>query len=416
MKMSQLLAPTLRDDPNEAEIVSHKLLLRAGYIRKLAAGIYNYLPLGFKVLNKVSNIIREEMNLAGAQEVFMPVMLPKELWDETGRWEVYGKELFRVRDRHDREFCLGPTHEEIITDIVRGSIRSYRQLPVSLFQIQTKFRDEIRPRFGLMRGREFMMKDCYSFHTSNEDLDREYQNMHAAYCRIFSRLGLNFRVKDADAGLIGGHFSQEFMVLADSGEEEIVCCTKCDFAGGSDMKFEVCPKCQNQDLQIKRGIEVGHIFKLGVKYSEKMKCNFLDENNQEKNMIMGCYGIGVSRTCQAAIEQSHDKDGIIWPLAMAPFQVALIPVNIEDVQQREVALKLYEELKNNKVEVLLDDRLDRMGVKLKDIDLIGVPIKVILGKALKDNKVEIKMRKDGQTSLVEIDQAVNSLIKMIGEK
>lgn len=568
MRMSQLVVPTLREDPSEAEVISHKLLLRAGFIRKLAAGVYTYLPLGFRVLNKVTNVVREEMNRAGAQEVFMPVLLPAELWQETGRWDMYGKELFRIQDRHERDFCLGPTHEEVITDLVRTSIRSYRNLPVNLYQIQTKFRDEIRPRFGLMRGREFIMKDAYSFHTSQESLDKEYQNMYETYCRIFERLGLKYRVVEADSGLIGGGYSQEFMVLADTGEEEIFYCNKCDYAAsresagvgeyrvssqqkavssqqkkeiktpktktieevakflkvkpaqmiktliyetekgpvaglvrgdhalneaklkkvlgvedlrlasdkviekvtkapvgfagpvglkgvkivadtavpviehgitgankkdyhinnvvyGRDYKAEqvgdirfalrsdTCPKCGKGKLEVVRGIEVGHIFKLGTKYSSKMNCVYLDEKNKEQPMIMGCYGIGVGRTAQAAIEQSHDKDGIVWPMPIAPFQVAVIPVNNTVQEQMDVAQRLYDELRGVGYEVLMDDREQRAGVKLKDIDLIGIPIKIIIGKALKEGKIELKLRKTGEVKLVAVDQVAEEVKKLL---
>lgn len=418
MKMSQLVAPTLRDDPVEAEVVSHKLLLRGGFIRKLAAGIYTYLPLGFRVLNKVANIVREEMNRAGAQEVFMPVLLPKELWQETGRWDMYGKELFRLQDRHERNFCLGPTHEEIITDLVRASIRSYRQLPVNLYQIQTKFRDEIRPRFGLMRGREFMMKDAYGFHASSESLEQEYKLMYATYGRIFERMGLKYRVVEADPGLIGGGFSQEFMVLAETGEEEILVCDICDYAIGwksFSKEEDPCPKCGRGKLSKTRGIEVGHIFKLGTKYSEAMKCVYLDEQNSEKLMLMGCYGIGVGRTAQAAIEQNHDQDGIVWPMPIAPFKAAIIPVNPEDKEHVTAAGEIYDRCSGSigADEVLWDDRDGRVGPKLKDIDLIGIPIKIIIGRALKDGKVEIKFRKTGETQLIEKDKALEWLKKNV---
>ncbi|MFA6431670.1 MAG: proline--tRNA ligase [Candidatus Margulisiibacteriota bacterium] len=420
MKMSGLLAPTIREVPAEAEVISHILMLRGGFIRKLAAGIYTFLPLGLRVLSKVENIVREEMDRAGAQEIFMPVLLPAELWKETGRWEIYGKELFRITDRHEREFCLGPTHEEIITDLVRNAVHSYKQLPINLYQIQTKFRDEIRPRFGLMRGREFMMKDSYSFHVSEESLDVEYQNMRQTYCRIFDRMGLNYRVQEADSGLIGGGFSEEFMVLAESGEEEILACDKCTFAvswKSFSKEGDVCPKCKEGKLSKFRGIEVGHIFKLGTKYSEKMKCVFLDENNQEKPMLMGCYGIGVSRTAAAAIEQNHDKDGIIWPLNLAPFKIAVIPVNFSEKEQKDAGDKIYKELVGIfGREVLLDDREERLGFKLKDIDLIGIPIKVIVGpKGLKENKVEVKLRGRGEMELVEIDKIVEFLKTKAGK-
>lgn len=564
MRMSQVVAPTLREDPSEAEVVSHKLLLRGGFIRKLAAGIYTFLPFGFRVLSKVVNIVREEMNRAGAQEVLMPALLPAELWQETGRWDIYGKELFRIKDRHNRDFCLGPTHEEVITDLVRNSIRSYKQLPINLYQIQTKFRDEIRPRFGLMRGREFMMKDAYSFHTSEESLEKEYQNMYKTYCRIFDRMGLKYRVVEADSGLIGGGFSQEFMVLADTGEEEIFHCTHCHysasresagvgkykvgtmqhavgtmqevhtpgartieevsaflkiepsqliktliyetergpiaalvrgdhalneaklkkvagvedlrladaavikkitkapvgFAGpvglkgvqiiadtavplieegvsgankedyhivnivyGRDYKADLigdiryavradkCPRCEEGKLEVSRGIEVGHIFKLGTKYSERMRCVYLDENNQEKVMIMGCYGIGIGRTAQAAVEQNNDQDGIIWPLALAPFQVAVIPVNISEKDQAETAEKIYNDGLAAGIEMLLDDREERIGVKLKDIDLVGIPKKIIVGRALKEGKVEIKDRRTGETELVEVNKVIEKVIE-----
>ncbi len=386
MKMSVLLAPTLREIPSEAEIVSHQLLLRAGFIRRVAAGIYTFLPLGIRVLNKVANIVREEMNRAGAQEVFLPVLLPKELWQETGRWDVYGKELFRIQDRHERDFCLGPTHEEVITDLVRKTINSYRQLPVTLYQIQTKFRDEIRPRFGLMRGREFMMKDAYSFHINEEDLEKEYRNMFNTYCRIFERMGLEYRVVEADSGLIGGGFSQEFMLVAENGEEEL--------EDGA------------------RGIEVGHIFNLGTKYSKSMNCVYLDENNKEQPMVMGCYGIGVSRIAQAAIEQNHDKDGIIWPRAIAPYQIVIVPINAEEQEQMQVAEQIYKSFSDD---VLLDDRNGRVGARLKDIDLIGIPIKVIIGpKGLKEGKVEVKIRQTGDTRLVDKNKVVEFLKQMIG--
>jgi prolyl-tRNA synthetase len=379
MKMSQVLAPTLREDPAEAEIVSHKLLLRAGFIRKLSAGIYNFLPLGFRVLQNVTTIVREEMNRSGAQEIFMPVLLPAELWQETGRWELYGKELFRIQDRHERNFCLGPTHEEAITDLVRTSIKSYRNLPINLYQIQTKFRDEIRPRFGLMRGREFMMKDAYSFHTTEADLDREYQKMHATYCRIFDRMGLKYRVADAEAGLIGGGYSQEFLLSVEPEE-----------------------------------IEIAHIFKLGTKYSEKMGCTYLDENNQEKPMIMGCYGIGVGRIVQAAIEQNHDKDGIIWPLPLAPYKVAVIPVNAEEKELMDAALGIYSSCKACFADVLLDDRVGRLGVRLKDIDLMGIPYKIIIGKTLKEGKVEVKERRTGETKLISVEEVAAHVRNLCG--
>jgi len=564
-----MLVPTLREVPKEAEVISHQLMLRAGMIRKLAAGVYTFLPLGYRVLRKVEQIIREEMNRAGAQEVFMPALLPAELWKETGRWGVYGKELFRIKDRHDREFCLGPTHEEIITDLVRNSINSYKQLPVNLYQIQNKFRDEIRPRFGVMRSREFGMKDAYSFHATEESLDQEYQNMYQAYCRIFDRLGLEYKVVEADSGAIGGGYSQEFMVIADTGEEPVYFCEGCDYCASRDaagvaeyvvsetqtksdgkpekvktpdqktieevaqflkvkpaqmiktliyetesgpvaalvrgdhelneaklkkvlavedlkladekvikkvtgaplgfagpvklknvkivadhavlliengvtganeqdfhltgvvygrdykadvvadlryaLEHDVCPRCKNSKLKVKRGIEVGHIFKLGTKYSKKMKANFIDENNQEKPFIMGCYGVGVGRTAAAAIEQKNDKDGIIWPISIAPYQVAVIPVNFDEKDQREVAEKIYKELSVEGVEVVLDDRPGRVGMKLKDMDLIGFPIKIIIGpKGLKEGKVELKLRSTGEMKLVDKGEVLQEVLGILG--
>lgn len=570
MRMSQVVAPTLREDPSEAEVVSHKLMLRGGFIKKLAAGVYTFLPLGYRTLRNVIRIIREEMDRSGAQEVLMPTIIPAELWQESGRWPVYGKELFRIKDRHDREFCLGPTHEEVITDLVRNSIRSYKQLPANLYQIQTKFRDEVRPRFGLMRGREFLMKDAYSFHTSVESLETEYQNMYQTYCRIFDRMGLKYRVVEADSGLIGGGFSQEFMVLAETGEEEIFHCNKCNYSASresagvgeykmtgqgtrdmghelkeiptpgartieevtaflkitpesmiktmiyeteqgpvaalvrgdhainepklkkmlgvedlrladqavikkvtgapvgfagpvglkgvkivadnaveliplavsgankedhhvlnivfgrdfkadltGDIRFAVkadnCPRCGEGVFEVSRGIEVGHIFKLGTKYSDKMRCVYLDENNQEKVMIMGCYGIGASRTVAAAIEQNNDKDGMIWPTPLAPFKAAIVPVNAEEPEQKAVAEKIYNELQAKGLEPLLDDRIDRIGVKLKDIDLFGIPLKVIVGpKGLKEGKVEVKQRRTGAMELVPLDQVTEKLAQLIG--
>jgi len=566
--MSQVVAPTLREDPSEAEVVSHKLMLRGGFIKKLAAGVYTFLPLGYRALRNVIGIIREEMDLSGAQEVCMPTIIPAELWQESGRWPLYGKELFRIKDRHDREFCLGPTHEEVITDLVRDSIRSYKQLPANLYQIQTKFRDEVRPRFGLMRGREFLMKDAYSFHTSEESLEKEYQNMYQTYCRIFDRMGLKYRVVEADSGLIGGGFSQEFMVLAETGEEEIFHCNKCNYSASresagvgkykaqakaqaeakvteihtpnaktieeliaflkispdqmiktliyeteqgavaalvrgdhainepklkkvlgvedlrladqavikkvtgapvgfagpvglkgvkivadhaveliplsvsgankedfhlinivygrdykadltGDLRFAVkndnCPRCGEGIFDVSRGIEVGHIFKLGTKYSDKMRCVYLDEKNQEQVMIMGCYGIGVSRTVAAAIEQNNDKDGMIWPVPLAPFKAAIVPVNAEEPEQKAVAEKIYHELQAKGLDPLLDDRIDRIGVKLKDIDLFGIPFKVIVGpKGLKEGKVEVKQRRTGAMELVPLDQVSEKLVQLIG--
>ncbi|MBE7413939.1 MAG: proline--tRNA ligase [Deltaproteobacteria bacterium] len=565
MRYSRMLLPTLKESPADAEVISQKLMIRAGMIRKVAAGIYNLLPLGHRVVRKVEAIVREEMNRAGAQEVLMPMVVPAELWQESGRWDAYGKELLRLKDRHEREFCLGPTHEEVITDMVRREVRSYRELPLNLYQIQTKFRDEIRPRFGLMRGREFIMKDAYSFHATPESLDREYENMHRAYTRIFERCALQFRAVEAETGAIGGRFSHEFMVLADSGEDSIASCTRCGYAANieraevrephperplgelpvervstpgmrtieevsaflkaapsamiktliyetdrgivaalvrgdhqlNEFKFrnalnaawvrladeaaveratgapagfagpvrlkvpvyadhavrrifdgvtganekdahlvhvsaardfpgasyadirnalagDMCPRCEGA-FEIRRGIEVGHIFKLGTKYSEAMGATFLDEEGRERPAIMGCYGIGVGRTAAAAIEQNHDEAGIIWPGPLAPFDCEVLPVNVNDEGTKKTAEALYERL-SSELEVLLDDRDERAGVKFKDADLIGIPVRVVVGERnLKQGKVELKVRKTGETKLVGIEEVSAEVGRVLGK-
>ncbi|MDQ7033063.1 MAG: proline--tRNA ligase [Desulfonauticus sp.] len=555
MRWSRYYIPTLKEDPADAEVISHKLLVRAGMIRKLTSGIYTYLPLGLRSLQKISQIIREEMERFGAIEILMPGVQPAELWQESGRWNAYGKELLRFKDRHNRDYCLGPTHEEVITDLVRGEIKSYRQLPLNLYQIQMKFRDEIRPRFGLMRGREFLMKDGYSFDKDEEGAVRSYQNMYKAYQSIFKRLGLNYRAVEADTGQIGGNFSHEFMVLADTGEDTIVVCEQCDYAvnvekaevkvgsfsgeracpalkkvitparhtvkevaeylnvdetkivktllynvdgrgvavlirgdrelneiklknklragevrlaskaeveqwsgpvgfsGPVGLKLEEiyadlelandtdyvvganekdchfmhcdltrdtkisafydlrnitetdpCPKCGGK-IKLTKGIEVGHIFKLGTKYSEAMQAFFLDEQGRERPLVMGCYGIGVSRVLAACIEQNHDQYGIIFPLPIAPFECLLIALNVKDSEVRSRSEVLYEQLKSQGVDVLFDDRDERPGFKFKDADLIGVPFQVIVGaKTLAKGKVEIKIRKTGEKLEVPFEQ------------
>jgi prolyl-tRNA synthetase len=570
MRYSQYMLPTLKEDPAEAEVISHKLMYRAGMIRKLAAGIYSYLPLGLRVIQKVERIIREEMNRAGAQEVLLPCIQPAELWIETHRWEEYGKDLLRMKDRHSRDCCFGPTHEEVITDIARREIRSYRQMPLNLYQIQTKFRDEIRPRFGLMRGREFIMKDAYSFDIDEAGLEESYRKMYEAYSRIFARCGLTFKVVEAETGLIGGTASHEFMVLAQTGEEIIVSCQSCDYAAniqkaeakrtrprsrrlgkalnarkkvetpdmktvaavtqflkvrpedlvktlifetdhgvvatlirgdheinesklqyflgceevklasddivweltgapkgfagpiglsvkiiadysiepmvdfvtganeqdahyinvnlGRDVKVDEfvdlqmvkegdrCPRC-GKPLNFSRGIEVGHIFKLGTKYSSALKATHLDENGQEREIVMGCYGIGVGRTAAAAIEQYHDKDGIIWPMPIAPFQVMVVPVNNKIPALMETAEEIYHQLSNNGVEALLDDRDSTPGVKFKDADLIGIPLRLTIGeKNLKKGLIEIRRRKNGETMFIEKDRVAEAVSALIREE
>lgn len=556
MRLSQSFIPTIRQDPGEAEVISHRLMLRAGMIRKVAAGIYSYLPIGLRVIRKIENIVREEMNRAGAQELLLPILSPAELWKETGRWDFYGKELVRLQDRHDRDFCLGPTHEEVITDLFRREVRSYRQLPLTLYQIQTKFRDEIRPRFGLMRGREFIMKDAYSFDQDEAGAHRNYQQMYDAYCRIFSRTGLNFRPVEADTGLIGGISSHEFMVLANTGEELIVFDPDGQYAanveraevvpppieksgelkalekvstpdaksvedlcsllkveprlvvktllyqtgdneitavlirgdhqaneikiqrflglhdltlaspelvtkktaapvgfvgpvglsnvriladnavrsstnfivGGNEPDVHLInvntsrdfavhdwgdfrqaqagdpsPKSGNP-LQTLRGIEVGHVFMLGTKYSEKMGATYLDADGQSHPAIMGCYGIGIGRTAAAAIEQNHDEKGICWPMPIAPFHAHILPVTASEAV-RQASEQLYHELGQQNIEVLLDDRNERGGVKFNDADMIGTPYHIIIGdKGLANNTLEIKDRKTGEKVLLPPDQ------------
>ncbi len=562
MYYSKLFIPTLKNSPADAEVVSHKLMVRAGMIRQLAAGIYSILPLGQRVLKKVEQIIREEMNRIGGQEMFLPSIQPAELWQESGRWGLYGKELMRLKDRHDREFCYGPTHEEVITDIIRREIKSYRQLPQLLYQIQTKFRDEVRPRFGIMRGREFTMKDAYSFHADEASVQETYENMKQAYSNTFRRCGLDFKMVEADSGTIGGSFSHEFMVLADSGEDAVAFCDACDYASniekaaarvpektdppqtvealkkigtpgkksvddvakflkvsprqivktiimenedglvaglvrgdrqinpiklknligcewlhsadeslivsktnipcgfigpvkldmkvyadhevavmhnfvtganskdahytgvqfGRDIKAaqvgdlhevqegDPCPKCNGGHYQVKRGIEVGHIFILGTKYSSAMKANFLDEHGKENPMIMGCYGIGVGRTAAAAIEQNHDDKGIIWPVPLAPFQAVVIPVKFEEDSQRAACEETYKILGDLGIETLLDDRPERLGVKFKDAELLGIPLQIIIGpKNLENGQVEVKSRKTGVSELIDFPAGLQDI-------
>ncbi|WP_019933594.1 proline--tRNA ligase [Oceanimonas smirnovii] len=571
MRTSQYLLSTLKETPSDAEVISHQLMLRAGMIRKLASGLYTWLPSGLRVLNKVAAIVREEMNRAGAIEMLMPVVQPADLWQETGRWDKFGPELLRIKDRHDRPFVLGPTHEEVITAMVRNEVASYKQLPLNLYQIQTKFRDEVRPRFGVMRSREFVMKDAYSFHTTQDSLQQTYDDMYAAYSRIFERMGLDFRAVLADTGAIGGSASHEFHVLAQSGEDDIAFSTESDYAANIEMAEALAPKaaadaptqemvltdtpdtktiadlvekfglnieqtvktllvkaadevdaplvallvrgdhelnevkaeklpqvaspltfateeevraavgagpgslgplnmplpvivdravavmsdfsaganiddkhyfginwgrdlplpevadlrnvregdpspCGKGVLQIKRGIEVGHIFQLGNNYSEKMNATVLNEGGKATVLEMGCYGIGVSRIVAAAIEQNHDDRGIIWPEALAPFQVAIIPMNMHKSHRvQEVADKLYAELAAAGIEVLFDDRKERPGVMFADMELLGVPHSIIIGERGLDNGVvEYKHRRGGDKQEVAIDDVIAKIQALIG--
>ncbi|MBU1450952.1 MAG: proline--tRNA ligase [Proteobacteria bacterium] len=562
MRFSQAFIPTLKETPAEAEVVSHQLMLRAGMIRKLASGVYTWLPLGLRALRKVERIIREEMDAAGARELLMPGVQPAELWQESGRWEHYGRELLRFKDRHDHDYCLAPTHEEVITDLVRREVRSYRDMPLNLYQFQTKFRDEIRPRFGVMRSREFIMKDGYSFDPDEESSAASYKLMHQAYSAVFTRLGLEFAVVEADSGAIGGSFSHEFMVLADTGEDAIASC-QCGWAanfekaevappkgeppaavseiaqvdtpgahtveevakflgvspaqvaktlvyladgkpvaamvrgdrqlnevklknlldvaelelapasvilevsGGpvgftgpvglniplyadqelyfaealvtganqadahltgvhmardaqqakqADLRViepgDPCPRC-GADPVFARGIEVGHIFRLGTKYSQAMGANYLDAEGQSRPLIMGCYGIGVTRIVASAIEQGHDQSGIIFPLAIAPYSVTILPM-AADGEVMEAAQKLYGQLRAAGIDVLMDDRDLRPGVKFKDADLIGIPLRVVVGaKGLKEGAVELKHRQSGDVDMIPVEQAANRLAEMV---
>ena len=568
MRYSAMFLPTGREVPSDADVVSHQLMLRAGLLRKLTSGVYTYLPLGYRVLRKVEQIIREEMNRAGAQEVHMPMVQPADLWRESGRWEFYGKELLRFRDRRDSECCLGPTHEEVITDLVRNEVKSYRQMPLNLYQIQTKFRDEIRPRFGVMRCREFVMKDAYSFDADEAGAEASYGKMFEAYNRIFERCGLTFRPVEADSGTIGGSYSHEFLVIADSGEDAMAYCGTCGYAAnlekaesakpegispdesaflsleevhtpevrtieevcgflkvapqdviktlvfnadgkpvavlvrgdeevneikvrnylkcdilemaldeeikavagsprgfvgpigikcpviadyslmnrinlvagankedhhirnvnfGRDVRIaeyadlrviresDACPRCSG-NIRFARGIEVGHVFKLGTKYSKAMKAVFLDRNGQEKEMVMGCYGIGVDRTVAACIEQHHDDNGIVWPMAIAPYQIIITPVNMNEPSLAETARNLYEALQAKGMDVILDDRDERAGVKFKDADLIGIPLRITVGpKRLAEGCVEIKNRKTGETSVTAVPEVVAFVLKAVSE-
>ncbi|MDK0822950.1 proline--tRNA ligase [Clostridium perfringens] len=561
MKMSNMLVGTLREVPAEAEIESHKLMLRAGLMRKMAAGIYNYMPLGLKVIENVKNIVREEMNNAGAQEFLASALIPAELWQESGRWDAYGAEMFRLKDRHNRDFCLGPTHEEVFTDIVRNEIKSYKQLPLNLYQIQTKYRDERRPRFGVMRSREFIMKDGYSFDKDQEGLDLAYEKMRKAYVNIFNRCGLDAKAVAADSGAIGGSGSAEFMVKSEVGEDDVVFCTACDYAANiekapstpehaekeelmevekvetpavksiedlakffecspkkiaktlifqaddkvvavvlrgdreanevkianaigevielemaseeavkeatgaavgfagpmgikvdmllvdqevanmynfiiganeTDMHLknvnygrdfegivgdfrnvtigEKCPEC-GKEITISRGTEVGHIFKLGTKYSESMGATFIDEDGKAKPFIMGCYGIGVTRTVASIIEQHNDENGIIWPLEVAPYHVSVIPANVKNEEQATKAEEIYNELRKMGVEALLDDRKERAGVKFKDSELMGIPMRITVGKMIGEGQVEFKLRNGGEVETLSIEEVYNRVRK-----
>ena len=422
MKASHLILGTQRENPADAEIISHQLMIRAGLVRQVSSGIYNWLPIGKKVLQKVENIIRKEMNIAGAQEILMPMVQPASLWEESGRIDQYGQELLVFLDRHENKFCLGPTHEEIITDLCKNLLTSYKQLPVTLYQIQTKFRDEIRPRFGVMRSREFLMKDAYSFDLDKESLDQSYSVMKEAYKKIFDSLGLDYRIVKADSGAIGGSDSEEFHVLADSGEDLLAFSDKSEYAINAELLTEL---QDGQDpyslegkpspdgkglLKLKKGIEVGHIFKLGRKYSEILNLRIQGENN-DIHPEMGCYGIGASRIVAAAIEQNHDEKGIIWSKALAPFEVALVEVNPKKKDEiKEKSSEIYNLLKENDIDVLWDDREKRPGVKFTDMEVTGIPLTIIIGeRTLETGEIEIKKRQDEKPQLVSHQNLISTV-------
>ena len=409
MFWSKIFIPTLKDSPQDAEVISHQLMLRAGMIRKVSSGIYTWLPLGLKVLRKIENIVREEMDQSGAQEVLMPMVHPKELWEETKRWEKMGPELLRIKDRHDRDFCLGPTHEEVITDLVRNNVKSYKELPLNIYQIQTKFRDEIRPRYGVMRGREFLMKDSYSFNIDEASLQETYILMRNTYKKILERIGLEYKIVKADSGAIGGDASEEFHVLAENGEDTIAISDASEFAintelllsEGEDIStLEGKPSPDgNGVIEIKKGIEVGHIFQLGKIYTELMKVNVLNQEGRAVDLFMGCYGIGVSRLVAAAIEQNNDDKGILWPESIAPYEVNIVAIGYtKEPKIADAANNLSEQLQSMGYEVIVDDRKDGYGTKMKDAELIGIPVNIIIGnKFVESGEVELKHR-NGQSS------------------
>ena len=374
MRWSETFIPTLKEVPKEAETISHKLMLKAGLISKVASGVYAYLPTGLKVLRKIENIVREEMDKTGACELLLPALQPESLWKESGRIELLGKDMINFVDRHHRRMFLGPTHEEIIIDVVRKRVHSWKELPLILYQIQTKFRDEIRPRFGVVRAREFLMKDAYSFDVDKQGLERNYEKMKEAYQRIFNRCGISCRIQEADSGVIGGKFSQEF--VAEGGDREL---------------------------------EVGHIFKLGDIYSKKLKLFFLDEKGETRPMIMGCYGIGISRLMAAIIEGNYDQDGIIWPFSVSPYSALLLPMNMEEKNIQETTEKLYRSLQKNGIDVIMDDRKVSPGVKFKDGDLLGIPLRILVGKSLKDGKIELKLRREKKTELAKVEDTVQRI-------
>lgn len=422
MLASKNFAPLIKDTPAEAEVISHQLLLRSGMIRKVASGIYNWLPLGFKTLKLVENIVREEMTNTESQEIFMPMVQPRDLWEDSKRWDKFGPELLRFKDRHERDFCLGPTHEEIITDLIRNNLSSYKELPLSLFQIQTKFRDEIRPRYGIMRGREFLMKDAYSFHLNQECLNNTYQTIREAYKAIFNRLGLGYKIVKADSGAIGGEISEEFHVLAESGEDTLAFSEESEIAINAELLInenesidslqgKTFPDSQ-EEIKLAKGIEVGHIFQLGNVYSSAMNATVLDENGNRQALQMGCYGIGVSRIVAAAIEQNHDDKGIIWPKNIAPIQISILPIFKESSDNTFIfAEKLYKDLSKLGLRVMLDDRQERFGKKITESELVGSSYAVVIGKSYTENKIIELISRNGDKTELKDSEIEKFLIK-----
>lgn len=420
MKWSNYFAPTLKETPIGAEAISHQLLLRAGLIHMLTSGVYSYLPLGLKVLKRIENIIREEMNAIGANELFLPCLQPLELWKQTGRDKVLADVMIKFEDKRKRMMCLGPTHEEVITNLVKDFVQSYRQLPVVLYQIQTKFRDELRARFGIVRACEFIMKDAYSFDRDKKGLKKNYNLMYGAYSKIFQRCGLDTIILEADSGAMGGDLSHEFMVPASIGEDIIVNCSSCGLqAGATEEKAEgkSCPKCKKGKLSAQVAIELGHIFQLGTKYSDAQGAQFLDDDGKQKPIIMGCYGIGVSRVIAAIIEKHNDDKGIIWPSQVAPFDVEILPIqgSKEDKTISDLTEQCYKDLIGAGLDVLVDDRDETAGRKFNDADLIGIPVRVTIGKRnLAEGKVEIKIRATNDVILIEKDQIKQKILEMTG--
>jgi prolyl-tRNA synthetase len=416
MKWTKYYIPTIKEAPIGTEAISHKLLLRAGLVNMLTSGVYSYLPLGLKVLRKIEKIINEEMNAIGARELFLPCLQPMDLWKKTGRDETLKEVMIQFKDKKGRAMCLGPTHEEVITDLVKSHVQSYKQLPVVLYQIQTKFRDEMRPRFGIVRACEFIMKDAYSFDADQEGLEKNYKLMYEAYHKIFARCGLDVVSVGADSGAMGGDVSHEFMVAADIGEDQVLRCPVCGYAQGiKDADEGVrCPTCPDQVLVKTAAIEIGHIFQLGTKYTKALDLDFLDEKGQKKTVIMGCYGIGVSRLLATIIEKNNDGAGIIWPREVAPFAVEILPLQVDDPALMAVADNCYNELCQDGFDVLMDDRNESAGRKFNDADLIGIPYRVVIGKRMvAEGKLELKNRRTGEVLTIDQKDFKNSLMRMM---